>query len=486
MNNYCLFITQSMLPDAMQFLSAGLIALTIAVAIFLVEKGSIMAFDRIVLLEKIIRGKSFIVFFLLLFLPLFLWDMSDPFVKTLLFAIYLIGVYGFATFLYRSYKWINEIESNNKRSHGGYRQKNRIEYLEEIGNDSQKQLAWEHIWGLENRSVLEERSYVESYVKVLTSLTTTKKVKLLDDYLIPLTKGITNVNFNDHIVVVALFKKLLETHSALFQSYVLGEKREAQDDYLQSARNALRNINLMLIAFTKKAASVGNLYLTLDTLRNFVESLQKDGDNEQYLRRLVVILAEDLFDSVDVENKRFGFENDFPSEWTYSKNKKTGRFDSLMTDLWFGQYTSWAKKRIEFEDNKKPSIDRKLDEVSRVLLPQLDPIYWSIILTFCLRPYWGDTERIKSAIEKHRTFGLTGNTYTYEADVEKNYIRDRSADIERTIDFSVKTFNREFTKERLKQYLKEIKLLEYDKNSIEEGNRVQILFLFEEMLKKIN
>ena len=99
--------------------------------------------------------------------------------------------------------------------------------------------------------------------------------------------------------------------------------------------------------------------------------------------------------------------------------------------------------------------------------------------------------RVKLAIEKPWDFGPTARVKFYPGEMDKEEMSKKmSEDIEReeqrTYELTCLLFKENFSKENIAQYIKEIKNLEYPKESNEENEKIELLDIFNGMLEYLN
>lgn len=464
------FFNQAILQEIMQSLALGLITVTVAVAILLIEKGTVFAFDQIVIFKKVIQGKSFLVFFMLLFAPLFLWDLGDGVVKFLLFISYLAGLGGFFLFLFRSYKWIGEIETEDQRIHENYRQKKRLEYLEEISTDPQRLLVWEYIWQLKNKSAKEERTYIEKFKENINFFLERDNEKDAVAYLSSFKRFVNNITLRDRVIFGDIFKALLEWHYKIFSSYSSSEENKHRDTHL-----LLVILERLIGTFIEKGLQLGASYVVFETLKNFVT--EKSNENK-YIERLVSTTARVFFDHISDSPELHTIWSDyFPKEWKVTKETIKNK-ENLMAKLWLDHFLQWAQERIWKHVGKDVQWDKQLDAVSEGLFPFVDPKTWAIILTFLIRP-WRDGQRMKDLIEIPRRFGFFSLMFE-EPDRRIEEQRNNAIDLALIIFRNRK----EFTKEKLQEYIREVEQLSYKEEPYKAKYRDQIKRIFEDMLDR--
>lgn len=150
---------------------------------------------------------------------------------------------------------------------------------------------------------------------------------------------------------------------------------------------------------------------------------------------------------------------------------------------------NWTERRIR---QANEDFDSNLDDAVRNLFPEVESVLWARILTLVIFPY--GENRVKSVIERPWNFGFIGRTrsyFGYPGNDKEEFIRKmremRSSaekiEINNTFELAYLLFPDEFLKENLEKYINDLKKLKYDKESKEEYKRLQLLAIFEEMLK---
>jgi hypothetical protein len=132
---------------------------------------------------------------------------------------------------------------------------------------------------------------------------------------------------------------------------------------------------------------------------------------------------------------------------------------------------------------EKKEWDKDLEEISKELFPNVDPITWAKIYTFVVRP-WSDS-RVKSVINRGVNFGYAGRVVSgWGDDFESNFSKIYEAELESTFDLAMYLFgNRVFTKENLNSWIAELQTLEYPEDS-DEFKRKQVWSGIFQALKK--
>ncbi|MBS3793063.1 hypothetical protein KGY77_10535 [Candidatus Bipolaricaulota bacterium] len=456
------FVNQQVLPDLMQTLAIGLITITIALAIFLAENGTIVEFDRIVIWEKIVQGKFLLTSLSFLLIPLFFWDLSSSIVKFLLFIIYIVGVVGFLSFLFRSYKWIEEWESKDRRIEG-YRQEKRLEFLDGISADQQGLIVWEHVWQLENKSFSEEKTYVEKFISNISSFLDTNNQKAALDFLSLFEDFLNDLTLSNIVIFETIFGTLLNWHKRIFN---IGENAFQQ-------RQLQKKLEQLTKYFIEKGFfSDEILYSLFEELQDHVSSEDKD-----YKKQFIKMIAPTFFENSTHSPDSHTIWSSFPSEWKVTEaNIVDSQYNTA--NAWFESFIDWARQRILQHRNQEGEWDKKLEGVTEGLFPFVDPITWSIILTFIL-----GVRNVKEFIEAPRSFGFMSRVH-YSWGNESRPREEMEEEENQAIELALLLFKREFSRKNLKKYIGELEQLSYEKED-QEDRRKQLKSIFENMLKRL-
>jgi len=141
-----------------------------------------------------------------------------------------------------------------------------------------------------------------------------------------------------------------------------------------------------------------------DKLKKHAEKNKQESVSSRfYVESLFDIFYKVFFENIYDAPERFNiWEHYFPREWKITKinfqNKK-----NIISRISLNIFLDWASHRI-WQTNKEN--DFPLDDVSRNLFPDVDPILWAKILIFIFSPYSED--RLRSVIERPWNFGFMG------------------------------------------------------------------------------
>jgi len=219
--------------------------------------------------------------------------------------------------------------------------------------------------------------------------------------------------------------------------------------------------------------------------KEFIESDKK----HYYISSLFNIFYRVFFKNIEKSSESDSiWENCFPKEWKITKSNLENK-ENIISKISLNKFLHWTQMRIwKLEEN----FDRDLDEVSRNLFPDVEPILWSRILIFIFSPH-GDN-RMKFVLERSWTFGSMGRFRTYSEDIEASKEESRrkmdeamqlaeEAEIKNTFELACLLFKDNFSKENLEKYIKSLQELKYKKNSEKEIKRLELLNIFNEMMK---
>jgi len=179
-----------------------------------------------------------------------------------------------------------------------------------------------------------------------------------------------------------------------------------------------------------------------------------------------------ISDSADKHNI---WRHYFPHKWKVSIANLTSDKHILPYST-LNNYLSYSSERIA---NPIEGKDYNLDEITRNIFPEVDPILWSRILIFMYSPY--GENRAKSVIERPWNFGVFGRTHVFGTDsvssTEKVFKTEEAA----TLELTNFLFKNELSTDNLELYLKELDSLKYDDESEYETKRKRLLSLFKSL-----
>lgn len=273
-------------------------------------------------------------------------------------------------------------------------------------------------------------------------------------------------------------ESVLEWHFQLWKKdheYLIRDKKlDKWNMYSELSRSMDSVFQKIEIRALKEGAS----YSFFDKLKNHVEKYKNElvssfSYNESLFRTFYKVFFQNIYDAPE----RFDiWEHYFPGEWKITKSNLQNS-ENIISKISLNNFWNWASHRI-WQTSKEN--DFPLDDVSRNLFPDVDPILWAKILIFIISPYGED--RLRSVIERPWNFGFMGRFKVYSGpqddEIEKMYKKEEI----NTFDLAYFLFKDQFSKINLESYIKSLEQLSYPKESVEEGKRLRLHSLFTRML----
>lgn len=469
------FLGQESLLLGMRALSLGLITITISIAVFLAENGEKFKFDRIVIIEKVIKPRSFLVWFLLLFMPLFFWNAANTSLKALLFLLYSIAVWRILALLHRSYNWVGEIKIKDKSA--SYRHKKRNEFLGAMKYNRENRRIWEYIWK-EDLSLSEETDYLEKFIEKMNALLN-QDSNYVEYYLRSFHTNLDEFTLRDLRIFENIWKASINWQRIIFERYEYSRERENR--YYE-----LKSISKKIVKESAEKGIVsGNAYVIFDVLEDLVEDKSNTKEGQKYLSEVISTVAPVIFSNADSSNARSIWSSFFPEEWKITlKRIQDGNF---IVGLWLQNFLNWTKNRINKRSNME-EFDKALDKTTRELFPNADPVTLSIIISFVYMEGYRPENRMNAFVERDRVFGLMSHAHSGFVGSEENIVEGLDEKIddetENTIKLCAHIFRNLFTEENLNDWIEDLENITLEDTS-RNSYRERIIDIFEG-LKKYN
>lgn len=459
--------------DILQVISMAFLTILIPVAIAIFgDKKEFEVLDRNVILDHVVEAKFFLFYLGLIFLPLLFWNISSAWLRFVEIILWAVGIYFMSNILINSYRWMK-----------GNKFRLRFDYLNNLKDIKAMKESWHSVWEAEKINPQNERQFFEIFSSIIEQLlkNNEQNLKTISKLIGDFDLFINNRSMIFLVLQNGAFPKILEWHFKIWEKEY---KYIAKEDKLDEG-GGYGEISLILDSILKKieerALKERAGFLFFKTFKKhaethkwrFVESEDK-SKKYYYCEYLFEIFYRVFFEIIANSSENYNIWNHyFPSEWKITKNNLVNKENVISRNSW-NNFLIWARERIR---QTKEDYDRKLDDVSYNLFPNVDPILWAIILIFVFSSY--GENRVKSVVEKRWNFGHFGRIRTFSEnpkDAEK-------IEANHTFELAYLLFPSEFTKENLKQYINNLKELKYDVKSEEEYKRLKLLDLFEKMLK---
>ena len=274
------------------------------------------------------------------------------------------------------------------------------------------------------------------------------------------------------------FLKILEWHFRIWEKEYIFFANKYKSSERMSYREIYGTLNSILQKIEERAFKESQSFYFFEGFKEhaekhkkkFVESEDK-SKKYYYINYLFDIFYQKFFEVIESSPERYNIWKFFPEEWKVTKNNITDTENDI-SRISLNKFFTWAGDRILQEQE---IIDRILDDVSRNIFPEVEPVFWARILFFVFSPDGED--KVKLAIERPWTFGYVGRVIGFSGE-HKIEIQ-----IKNTFELAFSLFRTEFTKENLEKYISILNELKYEKESKEENKRKRLLAMFEDMLK---
>lgn len=283
-------------------------------------------------------------------------------------------------------------------------------------------------------------------------------------------------NLYNWVIFGDLFPKILEWHCIFFEKY---NKYDAKYDKLFIA---LHEIESSLVQLVKKCVisslQKNTSFLLFKNLKDHTK-----GKDIKILKELFGrSVCRPFFNNIFHSNDRYDIWNHyFPKEWKITK-ETLEEDGNIFSEIWIDGFFQWVPERIRSTGIEK-DFDDSLDEVAKELFPSVEPMLWAELLTFLMRPRLNN-ELMKSLVERRPNFGSYRMFVSSRSDgqfkLEFNKAMDKQH--QNTIELSILLFKDLFNKEKLQEFISDLKKLQYDDETMEESRRKYFISIFEEML----
>lgn len=430
--------------------------------------------------EMLVQYPVGILIFFGLFVALFL-----PVTVSLVF---LVVIFLYFLFLPQIFQWVEKKSTTDLRAF--------LLCKSEESPDIKR--AFFELWAYDDKYLEEEFSIrsvdtFERFSEKIDRLLEKEKPKLACGLLEDFERNIKNRSTVLLLILGRVFPRTLGWHLTVWRG--IHELPNRWSDYIKLSR-ALRSI---IEKVEMRALVEGEFYTLFHDLRNHAENFQnesaevRNGRSELYIEDLLNLFYQTFFENVtDSPEEDNIWERYFPKEWKITKRNWEKRDNQIVRISW-RDFLRWATPRIQ---RAEEDFDRKLENVTSNLFPEVDPTIWSKILLFVISPY-DPSSRTASVIRKKWNFGLLSRIRTYVGAGEENeeessrkfreaIRRQEDAERRNTFELTLLLFKDQFPGEKIQEYMKELKGLEYERESKEEIKRLKLLHIFEEMLKFIS
>lgn len=420
--------------------------------------------DLHVALDYVWLFKSSLFFLAIVVTTPFFIGMSDQlYSKISFFLAWLVAFIALFAIVIRLYSWVK-----------GDKDDFRLKYLGMFPKSPRdKIVSWKSYWSAKigSDSRFRERDFFVAFSKQIDSILQTdieKEWKILPQLLEDFFSYIDNRNKIFLLVFPDFFPKILEWHFILWHKQYLkfSSSPQAIETNIDIAVFEAERIIYNIVSYVTREALSGNTgnassyfkYIEEHVVRHEMDKIEGEKAVHFYIEYLHIY--NDCFDLIPKSRQSYDiWKSYFPKNWKVTKNNLQ---KYILSRIWFDHFLQWVRPRLQVSQKE---YDQELDEVSREMFPDVDPIVWANILSFIFRS-WSGSSRAKGIIESKINFGRIGNVFSgWGGDVENNFYNFQNTQFENAIDLAVFLFGRVFTMENLDKWIKEISEASYEKES---------------------
>ncbi len=276
-----------------------------------------------------------------------------------------------------------------------------------------------------------------------------------------------------------MFNNILQWHFDVWKKEheYLGQDKKFEERNIYG--ELLRTIDSIFRQIEIRALKERESYSFFKELESHVEKYKNESiSSYSYVKHLFYVFYQVFFENIcDAPDRLDIWDHYFPDKWKVTKSNLQSS-ENIISGISSDNFWDWASRRIE---QRSKEIDFPLDEVSRNLFPEVDPILWARILIFIMAPSYGE-DRMSSVIKRPWNFGFMSRVKVYSGSQEAEIREGYKSEERNTFDLAYFLFKRQFSKINLENYIKSLENLSYPKESEEEHKRLGLLSLFTRML----
>ena len=482
-------------PNIIQGIGLALLTILIPLAIAVLadiyqkrreENKEFIYLDLHVILDNVFNIKLLILSVFLIFLPILFWDILTDLDILIAINITFIGILLVIKIVTNIYYWIK-----------GNVFDFRFSYLRKLNRYDDLEIVWKSIWEVTKINIQNEKEFCKIFFSKIDHLPGLPKnsleitSKLLNDFY-------NFINKRSIILLVVpanTFPKILEWHFKVWQNKYIYIKKILEDkDKSKSSFNyseILRVLHSILSNIEERSFKEQEAFSFFIHFKRhakkYKDELVGNGNKHYYISYLFDLFYKVFFKYIEkasFSEKDLIWDQCFPKEWKISKTNLVDKENKLFSNLSLRCFLNWALHRINKATEEKDFI---LGEVSSDLFTEVEPNLWAKFLVFV---FSGFKNRVKLSIEKPWDFGPTARVKFYPGEMVKEEMykkmsEDKEIEKQKTYELACYIFE-EFSKENIAQYIKEIKNLEYPKESNEENEKIELLDIFNGMLEYLN
>jgi hypothetical protein len=445
------------------------VLIPVSLAIFQTRDGE--AFDRMVVVNKVLKLDDLFIAILLCFFPTILWVFfAGNWFQLLLFIIWTIGCQKLIGIYWINFRWLKGRQDDVKFEY--------IKSLKFTNNDFTT--AYEYIWRTSDSLKYKEREYIDLFASTLENLIENKNYliieKLIDGFNLHLDKRTpTAVLISEN-----LLKSFFNIHKISWQEshQLMGSDNiDLWGNIDEVNRKVEELINEVFLLGIKNKRSHFFMKKYQENINNNLGlSVTYDKGSYNYVEQTISSFTHVLFsEQIEREEARTFWNYEFPVEWKITKLGLTNSYSLVVIQI-INDYIRWLG-----EEFHKDNEGFKVDNITLHLFPDIDPMVWLPLIDFSLHSF-GES-RVSSMIQRKWQFGLIGRirTYTGKPSNEKAF-NDFKNDREKTYEliYSLSYFGTIFSLSNLNKYLLELNKHKTQDN-IQLRNKKWLISVFNEM-----
>ena len=467
------FLNYPPLPELMQ--GAGIAVLTLlisfAIGIFIhhlgdgERKGNFL--DLHVALDHVWLFKPSLFILLMVVISPFFMGIDNAEIKVAIFLVWAVALFALFWILLRLYVWVKGDKDDFRL---GYFTKPLLPL-----SPQDKVVSWGNFWSTDwnkKKRFIEKDFFVAFSAQIDSILQSDEKEKwgILPKLLEGFLNNIQNRNKTFILVFPEFFPKVLEWNFIFWKkqfSKFAKDKEDRNETEVDIKTFEADHIIDQIIRYVTKEALTGNTSNAFSYFKHLEDHIDKHsteeivGSKHAYVYIEHLPIYNDILDQLPKSREAYDiWGHYFPTKWKITVSNLK---DHIVSRAWLNRFLEWSRSRVWGASDKK-GWDKELDEISRELFPNVDPIIWAKILAFVMRPWSGS--RVKEIIDNSPNFGYVGRVFSgWGDDVEKNFVQQHEEELKNTIETAVFIFGGLFTIKNLNEWLSELDKFEYEKDS---------------------
>ncbi|HUS50507.1 MAG TPA: hypothetical protein VMZ91_10105 [Candidatus Paceibacterota bacterium] len=488
-------------PNVIQGMGLALLTILIPLAIAVLadiyqkrknKEKEFVDLDLHVILDNVFNIRLLIFSVFLMFIPMLFWDILIGLYKLIPIILNTVGIILVTVIIIKVYHWIK-----------GNIFDFRLSYLKKVKKYDDLGIVWKSIWEVKKINFQDEIEFCKIFFSKIDHLQELPKSnlkiisKLLNDFYNSINERSISVLQTD-----MAFTRILEWHfktwknNYIFIKKYLDNKNENKIKSFLNYSEILRMLDSILDNIEERSLKVQQVFYSFiihfkKHAEKYKDELVENGNKHFYISYLFELFYRVFFKNIeklDFSVKHFIWDQCFPKEWKISKTNLADEKNKLFSNLSLRCFINWALQRISQAKEEKDFV---LGEVLSNLFPEVEPNLWAKFLIFVFSVSI-PKDRVKLAIEKPWNFGFISRIKMYPVEIgngemhKKKFEEDSKKERQKTYELACYLFKKEFSKENIEVYMKEIENLKYTIELPEENRRLELLNIFKEMLSYIS